>query len=85
MLTKSNQFKRNTKGRVNKEDEKVHDQRNPRMLFLSQKRTLCQILQIYKTELKAKEKTEEKPKQNPDTSESLISEGFDFDKQYENL
>ena len=87
LLAKSNQFKRNTKGRVNKEYEKVHKIKETReCYFCHRKGHLAKDCRYAKQkELKAKEKTEEKPKQNPDTSESLISEGFDFDKQYENL
>ena len=55
------------------------------MLFLSQKRTAKDCRYAKQKELKAKEKTEKELKQNPETSESLISEGFDFDKQNENI
>ena len=85
MLAKSNQFKRNTKGRINKEYENVHKIKETReYYFCHRKGHLAKDCRYAKQKkLKAKEKTEQK--QNPETSEGLISEGFDFDKQDEDI
>jgi len=72
---------------VNKEDEKVHKIKETRECYFCHRKGHLAIDCRYakQKELKAKEKTEQKkPEQNPERSESLISEGFDFDKQDEN-